>query len=295
MKAKIIFSVLMLNACICMAQTFSEKITRELTFDKISANNTVVVANINGGVKVMGYDGDKILLTVEKIITAKTPERLEKGKADVKLGVINDIDTIIFYMDGTCNRFEKHRNRNARHSSWGYVGNNGDNKSCVDEYGYEMNFIVRVPQKVHVTVSTINDGDIVVENVHGKVSADNINGAIKLANLTQAATASTINGNVDVAYLNNPDKDCRFYTLNGDINANFQKGLSASMSFESYNGSFYTNIASLQSLPTRLEKTSNENGIKYKLTGNRYQIGKDGVFLDFETFNGNVYLKEKTN
>ena len=75
---------------------------------------------------------------------------------------------------------------------------NCNGKNCIDEYDYKMNFLVRVPRSVHVTVSTINDGDVVVENMHGKVNAENINGAIKLTDLTQAATASTINGNVDV-------------------------------------------------------------------------------------------------
>ena len=36
--------------------------------------------------------------------------------------------------------------------------------------------------------------------------------------------------------------------------------------------------------------------VKYKVNGNRFKIGSGGAtFLDFETFNGNVYLKEKTN
>ncbi len=35
--------------------------------------------------------------------------------------------------------------------------------------------------------------------------------------------------------------------------------------------------------------------MKYKVKGNQYQIGSGGMLLDFETFNGNVYLKERTN
>ncbi|HEY5919327.1 MAG TPA: hypothetical protein VIU13_18035, partial [Chryseolinea sp.] len=108
--------------------------------------------------------------------------------------------------------------------------------------------------------------------------------------------ASTINGDVDVEYVTNPTKDCRFYSLNGDINAWFQRGLAANMSFESFNGSFYTNIEKLENMPAQVEKKDSEKGIKYKINGNRYKIGSGGnTFLDFETFNGDVYLKEKTN
>ena len=53
-------------------QTFSEKITKELSFEKKGNNNTVMIFNINGDVKVEGYGGDKILIEVEKKITGKT-------------------------------------------------------------------------------------------------------------------------------------------------------------------------------------------------------------------------------
>jgi hypothetical protein len=65
------------------------------------------------------------------------------------------------------------------------------------------------------------------------------------------------------------------------------------MSFESFNGDFFTNIDKLESLPVRVEKENTNDGIKYKVSGNRYKIGSGGAFLDFETFNGDVYLKEK--
>jgi DUF4097 and DUF4098 domain-containing protein YvlB len=152
-----------------------------------------------------------------------------------------------------------------------------------------------VPYSINVSLSTINDGDIVVENIKGKVDASNINGSIALRNLVREADASTINGDVDIEYATNPSKDCRFYTLNGDINAFFRKGLSASLSFESFNGSFYTDFENLEALPLVVSKSSKGEGIKYKVNGNRYKIGTGGALLDFETFNGNVYLKEKTN
>jgi hypothetical protein len=33
--------------------------------------------------------------------------------------------------------------------------------------------------------------------------------------------------------------------------------------------------------------------VNYKLGGSRFKIGSGGPFLDFETFNGNAYIKEK--
>ncbi|MEO5978187.1 MAG: hypothetical protein ABIS36_03840 [Chryseolinea sp.] len=288
-----------------MAQTFSEKISKEYMFEKKSADNAIMVANINGHIKIEGYDGDKILLVVDKQIKAKTEERLEKGKQQIQLGVMDLADTLIFFIEGTGSEFGKKRDgrKGGSRNHYGYSSCcngsnsncNGDCNNCRSEFEYSMNFTIKVPKGVDVMASTINDGDVAVSKVTGKVSADNINGSITLKDLVRESYASTINGDVDIEYTANPQKDCRFYTLNGDINAWFQKGLAASMSFESFNGEFYTNIDKLEHLPVYVEKKQQGKGMKYKVSDNRFKIGSGGALLDFETFNGNVYLKEKTN
>jgi DUF4097 and DUF4098 domain-containing protein YvlB len=158
-----------------------------------------------------------------------------------------------------------------------------------------MDFTIRVPSSVHLNVSTINDGDVTVGGVKGIVVANNVNGSIRLRDLERESMACTVNGDVDIEYTRNPQRDCRFYSLNGDINAWFQKGLAASMTFESFNGDFFTNVNQLEPLPVSVEKTTTGKGVKYKVNGHRYRIGSGGALLDFETFNGDVYLKERTN
>lgn len=281
------------------AQTHTEKITRELSFEKVSTENAIMIANINGDVKVVGYEGTKVLVEVTKTVSGKTSARLEEAKKAVQLGVIDEADSIVLFVEGTCNTFSKYDGKKARNGNrwmkrWGYSWNDCG-KNCQENFNYTMDFVVKVPAGVNVMVSTINDGDISVEQVKGIVYASNINGSVKLQNLVREADASTINGNVDIEYAKNPVKDCRFYSLNGDINAYFQKGLAANFSFESFNGDFYTDIEPLESLPVQVTETKSGEGVKYKVNGNRYKIRTGGPLLDFETFNGNVYVKERTN
>jgi DUF4097 and DUF4098 domain-containing protein YvlB len=270
---------------------------------KERAENALMIANVNGNIKVQAYEGEKILVQVTKIIRAKTQERLERGKAEVALGVIDLADTIVLYIDGLCTRFLKqgeHKNHGGFsyvQKKWGYSWER-TGQDCHEMYDHTMDFTVKIPAALNIIVSTINNGDIVIENVKGAVNANNINGSIRLTNLTREAEASTINGDLDVIYAQNPQRNCRFYSLNGDINASFQKGLAASMSFESFNGSFYTNIDRLEKLPVAVEKKANDKGTLYKISDSRYKIGTGNnttAFLDFETFNGNVYLREKVN
>ena len=276
------------------AQTHTEIIKKELTFEKRGEANTLMVFNISGDITVSGYDGDKIILEVEKKIFAKTDARLEIGKKEIQLGVLDRADSLFVYVAGICNSFGK-RTDGSRQNKWngyGYQWNKCDERGCEKEYDYEMNFTVRIPKNSNLLVATVNNGDVVIENVTKFVLADNVNGSIRLSNIAGPTHASTINGDVDLTYSSNPPGDSRYYSLNGDINAYFKKGLAADLSFESFNGDLFTNVDQLEPLPVAMEKKQTSKGLKYKIGGTRYRIGNGGIHLDFETFNGNVYLKE---
>jgi hypothetical protein len=273
------------------AQTFTDKIVKELKFEKASTNNTLVLANINGSMKVQGYDGDKIVIEAERTIKAKTDARLEQGKTEMQLKQIDRMDTLVVYVGGGCNQFS-YRNDRKHNNGWGYHWdcNNGN---CDPPYDYTFNFTVKVPRGINVDVSTVNHGNVTVENMKGAVRANNVNGAIALSSLEGPADACTINGNVDIDYLRNPSRDCKYYSLNGDINALFVKGLAANMSFKSFNGELFTNVQHLEGLPSVIERNESKEGLKLKVSSNRFKIGNGGALQNFETFNGDVIVKEK--
>jgi DUF4097 and DUF4098 domain-containing protein YvlB len=210
----------------------------------------------------------------------------------MQLQQIDRLDTLIVYVGGGCNHFGYRNNSRKHHSGWSYNWNCNDG-DCNPPYDYTFNFTVKVPNGINLEVSTVNDGNVSVENVKGRVKAENVNGAIKLSALAGQTYASTVNGDVDVDYTRNPNQDSRYYSLNGDINALFIKGLAANLTFKSFNGDLYTNVQQLEGLPAIIEKHQGSDGTSLKIGGNRYKIGSGGALLDFETFNGDVIVKEK--
>jgi hypothetical protein len=298
MKNILITSLMVMTGIFAQAQAFSELIRKEFTFEKKSDANAFMLFNISGDIKISGYDGDKIIIEVERKITGKTISKLEEGKQEITLGFLDKADTLILYTKGLCNTFGKfnpshNKRNNTKYNGYGYDWNNCSDKGSDEKsYDYEMNFTIKVPNNIHIMASTINNGDILIDNTTKSVVADNINGSISLNNITGSTQVSTINGNVDLHYVSNPPADSRYYTLNGDINANFKKGLKADLAFESFNGELFTNIEQLEAIPNNLEKKVTTKGLKYKVGKTKYRIGNGGVLLDFETFNGNVYIKE---
>ena len=297
MKIKFLVTLLWAMALHGVAQTFNEKITKEIAFEK-KGSNTIMIFNINGDVKVEGYSGDKVLIEVSKHINAKTEARLEKGKQEIQLGIVDRADTLLVYVQGICNEFgrikRKKNNWQGKWNGWGYNWNDCRGGDCNNkEYDYQMDFTIKVPSSVSVLASTVNDGDVEVTGINGYVLADNVNGSIRLKNISGATNASTINGTVDLDYSSNPSGDSRYYSLNGDINANFKKGLAAQLTFKSFNGDFYSSLEDISPMAVVVEKYNKGEGIQYKVNGNRYKVRQGGPLLDFETFNGDVFLREK--
>lgn len=286
---------------LAVGQTATETITRELAFEKKSAANALLVFNVNGNVTVTGYEGDKVLVEVKKKITAKTEQRLEEGKEEIQLGIIDRADSLFLYVKGTCNPFgQSQRKRGSwsrKFGGWGYNwDNNHRDNECRERYDYTLEFTIKIPSSLNLVASTINGGDIEVTGVNGQVTADNINGSIRLSNISGATRASTINGSLNLDYSGNPNADSRFYSLNGDIHANFRKGLGAQLAFRSFNGDLYSSVNEITPMGVTLEKTDKGGeGIRFRVDGNRYKIRHGGPLLDFETFNGDVFVKEKEN
>jgi len=283
------FVIILLCSFSTLAQEHTEVIKKELQFSKISSNNLLTVNNINGSISVEGYSGNKILLEVKKTLSSKTQSKLEKGKKEIELGIHEEGNGIIVYTKTPCSKvkYEKSDNNTWFWKTW------TNNCNWENEIRFNFDIKIKIPYDLNIDISTINDGNVVVKNVSGEVKANNINGNITLEKIAGKTNAHTINGDVDIEYSKNPGKDSKYYSLNGDINAYFQKGLSAKLTFESFNGDFFTNIDDMEMMPTLVQKKAKGKGIKYKVGGkSNMKVGRGKVLLDFETFNGNVYVKE---
>ena len=146
-------------------------------------------------------------------------------------------------------------------------------------------------------ITTVNEGDILVRGVKGALQVNNVNGVITVEGAAASTEVHTINGDVHIDYDRNPVEACRYYTLNGNINATFRPGLKADLFFKSFHGDLFTDINDIEVGPQLLKKekrSEDGQGVAYKIDAQRkILVGGGGQELHFETFNGNVYIKEQ--
>lgn len=277
-----LFSVGMLLSCTnspAQKQTFKEHISKE--FAVSSSATTLNVYNIDGFIKVEGYAGNKIILEIDKTISGKTDQIIEQGKSEFKLNFEQKNDEIAAYISEP---YDSRPNINNRH-----------NKELHIEYNVKVNYTIKVPYSTNLRVATINDGDVIVLDVKGEIKANNINGAITLKNVSKVYEVHTINGNVDINYVTLPPDNSTYYTLNGQLSVTYPANLSADCSFKSFQGEFYTDFPEVEVMPSKIKKVIEKDGesTRHKLEkGSNIKIGKGGLKLYFETFNGNIYIKK---
>lgn len=278
---KISYTILLslIMAVTCGAQEFKKPVKFEL-----DATETVLVENIFGDVKVVGYDGDKILVTGEITLEARTKEKLEMGKEEFSIDAAKRNDSLLIFNKAPfiTNRFSEVRER--------WWGNNGQEP----DYRFLVHLEVKVPKNTNLWVSTVNDGKVKVVEVSGAIQASNVNGPVALENVEKVVKAKAVNGNIDITYNNLPGSDSDFKTVNGDITINVGSALNTTVEFESMNGDLYTDF-DYSGMGPEIKKVEDRRGgkTKYKIEATtKIKIGAGDQAISFNTINGNMYIKK---
>lgn len=266
-------------------EEFKEHISKQYTIQK-TTGSVLTIYNLEGFIKVEGYAGDKVLIEVDKTISAKTTAILEESKKEIKLGFEQIGDSVAAYVIEPWD---------TRPHDWKDRDNWQDHKRI--EYRCNLAFTVKVPFNINLRVSTVNNGDVTVKDVTGTLRVNNVNGAITITNAKGKTDAHTINGDLTVNYLSNPPEASSYNTLNGKLTVTYQPDLSADLQFKSMNGAFYTDFPDTEILPATITKNHEKkgDGTVYKLNKDtQMRIGKGGTKFKFETMNGNIYIKKQS-
>ena len=255
--------------------------TRKATFPNI---REVILDNVNGPVEVVGYGGAGVEVEYTRITKAESDAKLDEARREVKMEPRQDGDKLRLLVNGPwrcdCDG-ERRRSVNYR----GYR-----------EYGYEVTyeFRLKVPSGTKLDLRTINHGEIAVRDTVGDFDVRNINGGIRMTEVTGSGRADALNGGVTVVFAQNPKADSTFKSLNGTVDVSFRPGLNAVMMLKTFNGDAYTDFETTPAPLPELE--TSQHGTKYVLKRERMtaaQVGSGGPVLMFDAFNGNIKIRRK--
>ncbi len=247
------------------------------------------INNINGDLKVTGYDGDEILITGTKIISKKRGDLEQKEVDEIYLKQITKFNQTFVYVQapGVEVEFKNgkiHHQVNWRRGRW----------NDKDRVHYEFNIEVKMPKSMMVKASTINGGELIVENMLNGVHAGNVNGNVFLKDVAGKTDAHTVNGDLEVVFAESPKLDSHFNTVNGSMEVYAPEDLSAVVTFKSLHGDLYTDFEQVTRLKPEMNKERDGKGYRYRVGKNTpVQIGDGGARMEFETVNGSAYIRKR--
>jgi hypothetical protein len=262
-------------ALLCMmfaATAFAQKDAPEQLTVPLSSPGkpySLKVQLVQGSIKVVSYEGKDIVINVS------SAENEDDESAVSENGM----------------------KRISRHDSYEITAKELDNTVTVNagNPSKSINLDLKIPQDVKLKLGTVNNGEIVVDNVKGELEVNNVNDKITLTNISGSVVANTVNGDVEVTIKSvDPKAPMAFSTLNGDVRVTLPADTKANLKLKSDNGDILSDFdIDIDKTQPKVDKTS-EPGM-YKLKKDDWVYGKingGGVEMMMKNMQGDIYVKK---
>ena len=82
-----------------LAEDFSDVISKTLRFQRAASESKLEIDNVDGSIRVEGYDGDEIIVRIDRRIWARNAEKMALAKEEVELDVYERSSGIVLYID----------------------------------------------------------------------------------------------------------------------------------------------------------------------------------------------------
>jgi DUF4097 and DUF4098 domain-containing protein YvlB len=158
-----------------------------------------------------------------------------------------------------------------------------------------VDLALKIPANLkHLSLHTVNGGDILVENVKGELEITNVNGGIRLKDVAGSVVANTVNGSVMVNLLSiDPTAPMAFSTLNGNIDVTLPGDTKADMKLKSDRGEVFSDFDfAINKSEPKVQKS--ESSGMYKLVLEDWVRGKvngGGPEMMMKTMQGQIYIR----
>lgn len=224
---------------------------------------------VGGGIRVIGTSDKNVVIE-----TSTRGGRRESGSSEAPAGMrrISQPDN----MDVTAQ--ERANHVYIKTQSW----------------QHPVDFVIRVPRQFSLQISTVQDGDVVVENVVGELEVSNVNGSIRLKDVAGSAVLNTVNGEI-IADFNSVTAGApmAFSTVNGKLDITLPAKAKASLKLKSDMGEIYSDfdMATDDSAP-KVTRTA-KNGT-YRVNTDNWTYGKingGGAEFMMKSLNGDIYIR----
>ncbi len=282
MKTKLLLITALLLTCLTFAlgqSTDPDKITVPLSDPNRPA--FIKVSLISGSITVKGYSGKDVIVDATRGDDDENDEDRDSdndAKTDKKRGL-----------------------RHIPNLSTGVTVEEDDNEVTIGtgamSAGRTLNLTIQVPANSSMKLSTINDGDIKVEDVTGDVEASDLNGAISMKGIKGSVVADALNGEITVVFTGiDTKKSMSFSSMNGDIDVTLPADTKATLKLKNDQGEIYSDFDLKMNYSNPLFEDNAARKGKRRVSMEKMMSadinGGGGSDMLFKNYNGDIYIRK---
>lgn len=286
----------LLHCCLLSALTLAlpaAEVTRTVSkrFTVSSVAPEIVVALINGGIKVTASSGSEVVLTAKLHYEAPDAASLAELEKRVRLETEQSGSNLWI---GTESDEWSRETRRKRELGWRGKPQPEESREG-RHWSFRHEVELQVPRATHLKLRAVNQGNIEVEGVAGEFDLNNVNGSIDLKRADGFGRAHTVNGGVALDFARNPSGPVSVKTVNGKVNLYLLAGLNSDLKWKTMNGSVYSDFT-MSDRPMATQVTTTKDGLARISRIRQYagaRVGSGGPEISIDGLNSNIYIHQK--
>lgn len=160
----------------------------------------------------------------------------------------------------------------------------------------KVTVVARVPTRADLSLSTLNDGVIIVTNITGNLELENINGPITATGISGSVIAESINETIDVSFVAIDDVNATsLETMNGDLNLRLPASASVQVHLDIADGDIYSDFeVDVQATRPTIERDESRGGVEVRIESIIIvNINGGGPVVRLKSMSGDINIRKQ--
>lgn len=158
-----------------------------------------------------------------------------------------------------------------------------------------LNIVARVPRQADLDLSTVQDGEIIVDGIRGDMRLQNTQGPITAKNVVGNVIAESVNDTVDISISELSDQNvASLSSIAGDLKLGLSQNAGVQLHIDSAHGEIFSDF-DVDVRPTRpvVERRDDRGGVEVRVESVIVaNINGGGPIIKLKTLNGDIHVRK---
>ena len=155
--------------------------------------------------------------------------------------------------------------------------------------------VARVPSRADLELSTVNDGEIIVSNIRGRLQLENTNGPITATGIAGSVIAESVNEDIRIDFTEIAnDEAISLGSINGDLTVGLPDGAGAELHIDTAQGEIQSAFE-VDVRPSKpiVERNESRGGVEVRVESVIIaDVNGGGPVIRLKTLNGNIAIEK---